>query len=179
MLKASEGVSASSQAAHGAASLLPQMLVNGPPTGAIRVLLADGNHLLARELRRMLSAEEGFDIVGCARDGREAVELATSLLPDVVVMASELPAVDAVEATRRIRARVPATRVLIMGSFAEPGEVDLALAAGAAGFVRRSCASAELAASILGVALVFAFDVTAVGRVTGEPPVAAGIRFSD
>jgi DNA-binding NarL/FixJ family response regulator len=157
--------------------LLPQMMASGPPTGAIRVLLADGDHLLARQLMRTLSAEERFDIVGCARDGREAVELATSLLPDVVLMGLEMPALDAVEATRRIRARVPSARVLIMGSPDEPDDVEVALAAGAAGFVRRSCASAELIATIFGLALVFAFGPTAVARGRGEQPVCA--RFFD
>ncbi len=154
------------------------MMASGPPTGAIRVLLADGNRVLLRELMRTLSAEELFDIVGCARDGREAVELATSLLPDVVLMGLEMPALDAVEATRRIRARVPSARVLIMGSFAEPDDVELALAAGAAGVVQRTCASAELVATIFGLALVFAFDPTAVARGRAEPPVSAGARFS-
>ena len=95
------------------------MTASGPPTGAIRVLLADGDRLLVRELMRTLSAEERFEIVGCARDGKEAVELATSLLPDVVLMGLEMSALDAVEATRSIRARVPSARVLMMGSFDE------------------------------------------------------------
>jgi CheY-like chemotaxis protein len=168
---------ASSQEARGAASLFPQMMASGPPTGAIRVLLADGDRLLARDLMKTLSAEEGFDIIGCAHDGREAVELATSLLPDVVLMGLEMRALDAVEATRRIRAQVPSARVVIMGSFDEPGDVDLALAAEAAGFVRRSCASADLVATIFGLALVFAFDPTAVARGGAEPPVSAGARF--
>lgn len=153
--------------------MLPQMMASGPPTGAIRVLLADGDHLLARQLMRTLSAEERFDIVGCAYDGREAVELATSLLPDVVLMGLEMPALDAVEATRRIRAWVPSARVLIMGSPDKPGDVDVALAAGAAGFVGRSCASAELVATIFGLALVFAFGPTAVARGRGERQVHA------
>lgn len=153
--------------------MLPQMMASGPPTGAIRVLLADGDHLLARQLMRTLSAEERFDIVGCAYDGREAVELATSLLPDVVLMGLEMPALDAVEATRRIRAWVPSARVLIMGSPDEPGDVDVALAAGAAGFVGRSSASAELVATIFGLALVFAFGPTAVARGREERQVYA------
>ena len=82
---------------------------------------------------RALTVEERFDIVGCARDGREAVELATSLLPDVVLMGMEMPTLDAIEATRRIRARVPSARVFLMGSSEQLEDVDLALAAGAAG----------------------------------------------
>jgi DNA-binding NarL/FixJ family response regulator len=155
------------------------MMASGLPTGAIRVLLADGDRLLVRELMRTLSAEERFDIVGCAHDGRKAVELATLLLPDVVLMGLEMPALDAVEATRRIRARVPSARVLIMCSFDEPGDVDLALAAGAAGFVRRSYASSDSVATIFGLALAFAFDPTAGARGRAEPPVPAGARFFD
>ena len=153
------------------------MTASGPPTGAIRVLLADGDRLLVRELMRTLSAEERVEIVGCARDGKEAVELATSLLPDVVLMGLEMSALDAVEAIRSIRARVPSARVLMMGSFDEPDDVELALAAGAAGFVRRSCASEESVATIFGLALVTAFDPTAVPRGRAEPPVSAGGRF--
>jgi DNA-binding NarL/FixJ family response regulator len=154
------------------------MMARRPHTGVTRVLLADRDRLFARELMRTLSVDERFDIVGCALDGREAVELATSLLPDVVLMSLEMPALDAVEATCRIRARVPSVRVLVMGSCDEPDDVDLALAAGAAGFVRRSCDSAELVATIFGLALVFAFDPPAVAQGGAEPPVSAGAWFS-
>ena len=149
----------------------PLMVAGGPPPGAIRVLLAEGDRHLARELMTTLTAEERFDIVGCARDGREAVELATSLLPDVVLMGMEMPALDAFEATRRIRARVPSARVFIMGSSDHLNDVDLALDEGAAGFMRRSCASAELAATIFGLAAVFAFDPSALAQGRTEPPV--------
>jgi DNA-binding NarL/FixJ family response regulator len=120
---------------------------------------------------RVLAAEEWIDVVGCARDGMEAVELATSLLPDVVFMGMEMPALDALEATRRIRAEVPSARVLLIGSSDQLHDVDLALAAGAAGFVRRRSASAELAATILGLGLVFAFDRSALAQRGAEPPV--------
>jgi DNA-binding NarL/FixJ family response regulator len=101
----------------------------------------------------------------------EAVELATSLLPDVVFMGMEMPALDALEATRRIRAEVPSGRVLLIGSSDQLHDVDLALAAGAAGFVRRGSASAELAATILGLGLVSAFDPSALAQRGAEPPV--------
>jgi DNA-binding NarL/FixJ family response regulator len=152
------------------------MMASSAPTGPIRVLLADGDRLLVRELTRTLSADERLDIVGWAHDGREAVELATSLRPDVVLMGWEMPAFDAVEATRLIRARVPPARVLAMGSFDEPGDVDLALTAGAAGVVRRSCASSESVATILGLALVFAFDQTAMARGRAEQTHSARTR---
>ena len=161
---------ATSQEAPGAASLLPQMVVNGPPPGAIRVLLAEGDRPFARELMRTLTAEERFDVVGCARDGREAVELAAALLPDVVLLGMEMPGLDPSEATRRIRARVPSARVFIMGSF-DQVKVDAALAAGAAGFIQRTCVSADLAAAILGLAVMSAFDSAALARGRAEPPV--------
>jgi DNA-binding NarL/FixJ family response regulator len=144
---------------------------SGPPPGAIRVLLADGDRPFVRKLMRVLAAEEWIDVVGCARDGMEAVELATSLLPDVVFMGMEMPVLDALEATRRIRAEVPSGRVLLIGSSDQLQDVDLALAAGATGFVRRRSASAELAATILGLGLVFAFDPSALAQRRAEPPV--------
>lgn len=147
------------------------MAASVPPSGAIRVLLAHGDRLLARKLMRMLSADERFDVVGCARDGREAVELAASLLPDLVLMGIEMPAVGAVEATRRIRARVPSTRVLILDPADARDAVDLALAAGAAGVVRGDCASADLAATIFGLAFVFALDPSALAQGKAKPPV--------
>lgn len=147
------------------------MVASSPPSGAIRVLLADGDRLLARELMRTFSADERFDLVGCARDGREAVELAVSLLPDLVLMGIEMPVVDAIEATRRIRERVPSARVLILGPSDPWDDVDLALAAGAAGFLRRDCASADLAATIFGLASVFALNPSALTQGKAEPPV--------
>ena len=143
-----------------------------PPPGAIRVLLAEADRPFARELMRTLTAEERFDIVGCARDGREAVELATALLPDVVLMGMEMPALDAVETTRRIRARF---RRRAFSSWAPRSavEVDLALAAGAAGFIRRSSSSADLAAAILGLAPWYSRSIRApwlgVGRSRRSP----------
>lgn len=119
---------------------------------------------------RTLSADERFDLVGCARDGREAVELAVSLLPDLVLMGIEMPAFDAIEATRRIREWVPSARVLILGPSDPRDDVDLALAAGAAGFLRRDCASADLVATIFGLALVFALSPSALAQGKAEPP---------
>jgi DNA-binding NarL/FixJ family response regulator len=119
---------------------------------------------------RTLSADERFDLVGCARDGREAVELAVSLLPDLVLMGIEMPAFDAIEATRRIREWVPSARVLILGPSDPRDDVDLALAAGAAGFLRRDCASADLVATIFGLALVFALSPSALAQSKAEPP---------
>src|SRR5262245_4773678 len=147
------------------------MVPSGPPPSAIRVLLADGNRPFVRKLMRVLAAEEWIDVVGCARDGMEAVELATSLLPDVVFMGMEMPTLDAPEATRRIRAEVPSARVLLIGSSDQLHDVDLALTAGAAGFVRRRSASAELAATILGLGLVFAFDPSELAQHRAEPAV--------
>ena len=161
----------SSQEARGAASCFRKWL-------RVALLLArsasssqTGTAPFARDLMRALTVEERFDIVGCARDGREAVELATSLLPDVVLMGMEMPTLDAIEATRRIRARVPSARVFLMGPSEQLEDVDLALAAGAAGVVRRSCASADVVATMFGLAVVFTFDPSALAEGRAEPPV--------
>lgn len=86
-------------------------------------------------------------------------------------MGIEIPAVDAIEATRRIRERVPSARVVILGPSDPRDDVDLALAAGAAGFLRRDCASADLAATIFELALVFALSPSALAQGKAEPPV--------
>jgi DNA-binding NarL/FixJ family response regulator len=114
------------------------------PTRPLGVLLVDDDPVFRELLAFVLRAHEGVEIVGEASDGAEGVELAGELRPDIVVMDLRMPRVDGFEATRRIAAKVQGTRVLIVSSSSEREDVERALAAGAAGYVPKDRAVAEL-----------------------------------
>jgi DNA-binding NarL/FixJ family response regulator len=122
-------------------------------TRTLRVLLAHGDRLFLERLMRALAADKRVDIVGYACDGEEAVELATSLRPDVILMATQMPRVDGAEVTRRIRAALPSACVLLTSS--DPFEdVARAREAGVAGFVKEDENAADLMVSALALAAV-------------------------
>jgi two-component system response regulator DesR len=115
----------------------------------VRVLIADDQSVFAESLRLLLSEDDRSDVVGWARDGEEAVELAGSLQPDVVLMDIAMPVMDGVEATRRIRKASPRIQVLIVTSSDMPGEIERAREAGASGFLTKRQSVAELMEAIL------------------------------
>jgi DNA-binding NarL/FixJ family response regulator len=120
----------------------------------IRLLLADDQELVRTGVRMILEAESDLEIVGEARDGREAVAKARRLQPDVVLMDIRMPDVDGVEATAEITALEPplATRVLILTTYDLDEYVFAALRAGAAGFLLKHAPSDELVAAVRTVA---------------------------
>lgn len=111
---------------------------------AIRLLLADDHPMLRDGLRRSLS-DEGFEVVGEASDGHEAVDLADRLAPDVVLMDVTMPNCDGVEATRRIHAAHPEVRVVMLTMHADRDVLRAALDAGAAGYLVKDCSIDEIA----------------------------------
>ena len=113
---------------------------------SIRVLLVDDQQLVRIGFRMILQDEPDIDVVGEAADGRQAVDLATRLHPDVVVMDIRMPVMDGVEATRRLTSGGAATpRVLILTTFDADEYVVEALRAGASGFVLKDVPPAEFA----------------------------------
>lgn len=118
---------------------------------AIRILVADDHTVVRSGLCRLLEDEADLEVVGVASTGAEAVELAGSLMPDVVLMDLTMPEVDGVEATRVILARVPATRVLALTMHEERAFVDRVLEAGAAGYLLKRAADTELINAIRAV----------------------------
>jgi DNA-binding NarL/FixJ family response regulator len=112
--------------------------------GRIRVLIADDHRLFAEALTAILAAEETIDVVGHAADGREAVQLTKRLAPDVVLMDISMPVLDGIEATTRILAEQPQTRVLVLTGSNARADVDRARQAGAAGYVTKDRIAAEL-----------------------------------
>ncbi len=114
---------------------------------AIRLMLADDHRMLREGLRRSLS-EEGFDVVGEAADGDEAVRLAQQLLPDVVLMDVTMPDVDGVEATRRLHKSNPEIRVVMLTMHADESVIAEAIKAGAVGYLVKDCSTDEIADTI-------------------------------
>ena len=117
----------------------------------IRVLIADDHTLVRDGTRRILEAEEDMDVVGEALDGEEAVQLATELKPDVVLMDIAMPKVDGIAATKQIKHVYPEINVLILSAYDDDQFVFRLLQAGAAGYLLKSVHSQELVAGIRAV----------------------------
>jgi two-component system response regulator DegU len=117
----------------------------------IRLLLADDHKMLREGLRRSM-VERGFDVIGEARDGAEAVELSASLRPDVILMDVSMPEIDGVEATRQIRERQPDVRIVMLTMHADQDVLADAIRAGANGYLVKDCSTDEIASAIETVA---------------------------
>jgi DNA-binding NarL/FixJ family response regulator len=103
------------------------------------VLLVDDHRLVRAGLAALLGATEDIEVVGEAADGRQAVELAARLHPDVVLMDLSMPVLDGLAAIRAIVAAAPGTHVVVLTSFADPHRVTDAVAAGAVGYLLKDC----------------------------------------
>jgi len=118
------------------------------PEEKISVLLVDDHSLVRRGFRRMLEDEPDLHVVGEASDGEEAVKLARSLAPRVVVMDCALPGMNGLQATRKILQSAPDTLVLMLSMHTEETWVRQALDAGARGYVLKNAMDLELGAAI-------------------------------
>ena len=110
----------------------------------ITVLLADDHTVVRQGLRALLEAEPDIEIAGEAGTGRQAVQLAKTLKPDVVVMDIAMPLLNGLEATRQIIKEVPSTRVLILSSYSDDEYVHQLTEAGAAGYLLKQAAVTDL-----------------------------------
>jgi DNA-binding NarL/FixJ family response regulator len=120
-------------------------------TSPIRVLIVDDHAVLRQALRHLLEGRSGIQVVGDAANGRDAVDLAEQLQPDVVLMDTVMPGLNGIEATRQIRHRLPKTKVLILTGYMEDEQISSALKAGASGYVVKKSDVEEL---ILGIQAV-------------------------
>jgi DNA-binding NarL/FixJ family response regulator len=141
------------------------------------LLIADDQALVRVGLRKILESEPEMSVVGEAEDGEQAVAAARRLRPEVVLMDIRMPALDGIEATRRIIAARPVTRVLILTTFGLDTYVYDALRAGASGFMLKDAPPEEIAAAVRIVARGEALLAPAVTRAVIEefarrPPAA-------
>ena len=115
---------------------------------SIRVLVVDDHVIVRRGIRVLLSTEMDIEVVGEAVDGLEAIAEAESLRPDVILMDLVMPELDGIEATRRISARWPEARILVLTSFAGDDKVFPAIKAGALGYLLKDSSPEELIAAV-------------------------------
>jgi len=118
------------------------------PDRHISVLLVDDHSLVRRGFRRMLEDEADIRVVGEASDGEEAVKLARSLKPQVIVMDCALPGINGLQATRKILQLLPDTLVLMLSMHTEETWVRQAIDAGARGYVLKNAMDLELSSAI-------------------------------
>lgn len=100
----------------------------------ITVLIADDHHVVRRGLAFFLRTQQDIEIIGEAGNGQEAVNLANSLKPDVILMDLVMPEMDGIEATKQIKAKHPELKIIILTSFSDQDHVIPALEAGASGY---------------------------------------------
>ena len=113
-------------------------------SGPIRVLVADDQRVVRDGLVLLLGLLPQVEVVGTAANGEEAVDQAATLQPDVVLMDLRMPRCDGVEATRRLRERVPGSKVIVLTTYADDRSVIEALRAGARGYLTKDAGAAEI-----------------------------------
>lgn len=118
----------------------------------VRVLVAEDQQLVRSGIVTMLNAGGDFDVVAEAADGQQAVSEARRTRPDVALLDIRMPIMDGIEATRRIAAELPATRVLVLTTFGSDDHVFSALAAGAQGFLLKDVRPEQLLEAVSAVA---------------------------
>ena len=137
-------------------------------TKKIRILLADDHNIMRRGLRLLLERQPGFEVVGEAADGRQAVERAEATKPDVVVLDIAMPNMGGIEAAQRISALLPQTAIVILSMHSDEGYVLRALKAGAKGYVLKDSAENDLIEAIKAVGEGKAFFSPEISNILVE-----------
>jgi len=114
----------------------------------VRVLIVDDHAIVRKGIRALLSEADGFEVVGEADNGQEAVLRAEESSPDVILMDLLMPGMDGIEATRQITSRRPGAHVLVLTSFAADNKVFPAIKAGASGYLLKDSSPDELVRAI-------------------------------
>jgi DNA-binding NarL/FixJ family response regulator len=152
-------------------------VTGAPGYGTIRVLIADDQRVMREGLSMLVALIDGVEVVGTASDGAEAVRLAEAHRPDVVLMDLRMPGVDGIAATADLRERLPATRVLVLTTYADEDAIVPALRAGARGYLTKDASAEQIEAAIRAVHagqthLDPAVQERLVNAVISRPPAA-------
>lgn len=115
----------------------------------MRILLVDDHRLFVESLMSLLSEDDRLEVVGVAHNGADAVELATELKPDVILMDLMMPVMDGLEATRRIRGRGISPQILILTGTDSPVSSEDVTKSGASGYLRKEQSIEELRSTFL------------------------------
>lgn len=133
----------------------------------VRVLVVDDQQLIRESIASLLDIQPGISIVGTAANGRDAVEQALTVQPDVVLMDVRMPVMDGINAVGVLRTRLPSCRVVMLTTFDDEAYVVDALRAGAAGYLLKDLPAADLAQAVrLAHAGVAPFDPAATARLS-------------
>jgi DNA-binding NarL/FixJ family response regulator len=130
----------------------------------ITVLLAEDHTIVREGFRKILELEEGIEIIGEAEDGRQAVERAKKLHPDVVLMDIAMPLLNGLEATRQILKTVPTTKILMLSAHSDDAYVKNAIDSGALGFLLKQTSAHEVCMAIREVHAGKVFFSTGISR---------------
>jgi two-component system NarL family response regulator len=119
-----------------------------PDSAPIRVLVADDQPVFTKMLEAVLASDERVEVVGHAANGKQALELAAELAPDVILMDISMPVMDGLEATRRLGELKSSPRVLMLTESDLPGDVMRARKAGATGYLPKTRIASDLSSAI-------------------------------
>ena len=150
----------------------------------VRVLIADDHPVVRSGLRGMLAADPGFEVVGEAADGTEAVALSLRERPDVVLMDLRMPDLDGASATAEIRARHPETQILVLTTYDTDADIVRAIEAGAIGYLLKDVPHEEITRAVRAAArgepvLAPAVAERLMGRARGVASDALSAREID
>ncbi|HEX9923681.1 MAG TPA: response regulator transcription factor [Anaerolineae bacterium] len=135
----------------------------------VRVLVVDDQQLMRDGLVSLLGIQPGIDIVGAAADGREAVEQAQALSPDVILMDVRMPVMDGIVATAQIRQQLPACQVLMLTTFDDDEYIVKALLAGASGYLLKDIPAEDLAKAVqLAHKGIYQLEPSIAGKLIGS-----------
>jgi len=137
----------------------------------ITILLADDHKIMREGLRALIEKHSQFEIIGQAEDGRRTVKLAQELTPDIIIMDIGMPDLNGIEATRRIKAIVPQTRIIALSMYYDKRFVSGMMEAGASGYLRKDCALDELVTAIQVVGNDGTYLSPRIARVGSKKPV--------
>lgn len=130
----------------------------------INILLVDDHNIVRQGLKALLATESDINILGEAQSGREAVQMALQLRPDVLVMDLAMPLLNGWEATRQILKAVPNLKVVVLSTYGDDEHIQQAIAAGAAAYLLKQTAAADLVKAIREVASGNAFFSPAIAK---------------